>query len=192
MIENLSRFYYNQGLRQARERQIGTAVQSLTKSVSYDSGNIQAWNLAGLCYYRLGKYKTAQYCWKQSLQRQVAGNAAAEYLADLSSDLEEAAPYFAMVASLSKNRKYKQAAAVLSKEICSRFDSGTALLNYLGLLLALSGRISGAVKCWTTALSIDRSNAAAAQYLAAMENRLSYRLLKWKEGLWQSKPSQKG
>lgn len=183
MIESLSRFYYNQGLQQAREDRIGAAVQNLAKAVSYDSDNIEAWNLAGLCYYRLGKYKTAEYCWTRSVHKRREGNAAGDYLSDLRNTLEETGPYFSQVAALCGHKKYGQAAGILSKEICSRFDLSAGLLNLLGVLRVLDGKTGAAVKCWTTVLSIDKSNAGAALYLSEIKHRLGYKLLKLKERL---------
>lgn len=184
MFENLSLFYYNKGLQQARESRITAAAKILVKAVSYDRGNIQAWNLAGLCYYRLGEYKSAAYCWTQSLQQLPEDNTAAAYLADLQNALEETGPYFSRVASLCRQQKYRQAAGILSKEICSRFALSAALWNYLGIIRLLNGRTIAAVKCWQTALSIDKFNVAATRYLDGVEHRLSCKLLKWKEKLW--------
>ena len=193
MFENLSLYYYNKGLQQARESRISTAAKTLVKAVSYDRGNIQAWNLAGLCYYRLGEYKSAAYCWTQSLQQLPENNRAAAFLADLQNALEETDPYFSHVASLCRQQKYRQAAGILSKEICSRFALSAALWNYLGVIHLLSGRTTAAVKCWQTVLSIDKSNVAAARYLEAVEHRLSCKLLMWKEKLWmrRAKAAQK-
>ncbi|NLI93095.1 MAG: hypothetical protein GX434_13175 [Peptococcaceae bacterium] len=185
MFENLSRSYYNQGLRMAREDQIGPAVQSLAKAVCYHSDNIEAWNLAGLCCYRLGKYKTAEYCWTQSVNKRQEENAACGYLADLRKALEETAPCFSQVASLCRQEKYGQAAGILSKEICTRFDLATGLLNFLGVLQVLDGKMNEAVKCWTTVLALDKADPDAGLYLEDMEKRLSYKLLKWKERLFK-------
>jgi len=191
MFENLSLFYYNKGLQQAREEQISTAVKTLAQAVSYDRDNIQAWNLAGLCHYRLGKYKTAEYCWTQSLRQHPEGNTAAGYLADLKNTMEETASYFSQVASLCRQQKYKEAAKILSKNICSRFAPSAELWNYLGVIQLLDGKTIAAVTSWRTVLSIDRSNAAAARYLEAVEHRWSYKVLKWKERLWGFKTGQK-
>ncbi|MCR4442861.1 MAG: hypothetical protein QHH10_11065 [Peptococcaceae bacterium] len=185
MFESLSRFYYNQGLRLARKDRVGAAVQNLAKAVSCDSENLEAWNLVGLCYYRLGKYKMAEYCWTRSVDIRREGNAAGDYLADLRNALEETEPHFSEIAFLCRNEKYRQAAGTLSKEICSRFDLSVGLLNCLGVLWALGGRTNAAVKCWTTVLSLDKSNTDARLYLAEMENRLSYKFLKWKERLFK-------
>ncbi len=187
MIESLSRFYYNKGLGLAREAHMSGAVQCLAQAVSYDRENTEAWNLAGLCYYRLGQYKTAEYCWTRSVEQRPAANKAAAYLEDLQGKLEEAAPYFSQVASLCEHKKYRQAAGILSKEICSRFDLSAALLNYQGVLHVLDNKTGKAAKCWTTTLSIDKTNAPALRYLEAVENRLSYKLLKWVDKLTQGR-----
>lgn len=185
MFESLSRFFYNSGLRLAGENQISEAVQNLVKAVSYNSDNTEAWNLAGLCYYRLGKYKTAEYCWKQSVNKRREGNAANDFLEDLRISQAETAPYFSQVASLCQQRKYGYAAGIVSKEICTRFDLSVGLLNFLGVLRMLDGKTKEAVKCWTTVLNMDKSNADADLYLTNMENRLSYRLLKLLDRLYK-------
>ena len=185
MFKNLARFYYNKGLRLAREDQIKPAVNNLIKAISYSSDFIEAWNLAGLCYYRLGNYETAKYCWVQSVNKPWKENGASQYLADLRNDLEEADPYFSQVASLCRQEKYGEAAEVLDKEICSKFDLSTALLNLLGVLQVLDGKTYRAVKSWRTVLSFDKSNTDAPRYLADMEKSLSYKLFKWKERLFK-------
>jgi len=183
MFDNLSRFYFNKGLSLVREDQIGPALQNLDKAVSYNTDNIEAWNLAGLCYYRLGKYKTAEYCWTQSVNKRLEGNAAGAYLADLRGTLEETAPYFFQTSALCREERYGQAARIVSKEICSRFDSSARLLNYLGVLQQLAGKTDLAVQCWTNVISLDKSNTDARLYLEDMEKRPRCKLLQWIERL---------
>lgn len=185
MFKDLSFFYYNEGLRLAREDHIGPVVKNLAKAVSYNSDNIEAWNLVGLCYYRLGKYKSAEYCWIQSMNKRRERNAAADYLANLTNSLAEADKYFSQVSSFCEQKKYGQAAEVLNKEICSRFGQSAGLLNFLGVLRVLDGKTNAAVKCWRTVLSLDKSNTDAVRYLEDMEKRLSFKLLKWKERLFK-------
>lgn len=185
MFENLSRYYYNQGLQEARQRQIGMAVRSLASAVSFDSKNAQAWNLAGLCHYRLGSFKTARWCWQKSMEIQPAANGAAAYLDDLEQNLQAAAPAFNKVASLATQKKYRQAARILREEICSRFGSAAALYNYLGVLEVLGGKPGEAARCWESVLKIDSGNAAAERYLAALGTRLSYRWQQLKERIFQ-------
>lgn len=185
MLKNLSRYYYNQGLQAARESRIGAAVQNLIKAVSYDSGNITAWNLAGFCYHRLGEYKTAEYCWTQSLNRRGEENTAGAYLADLKKALQESSPYFEQVSLLCRRKKYGEAAAITSREICSRLGMSTNLLKYVGVLRLLDGRIRGAIRCWERVVSADQEDSDARLYLAEVEGSLRFKWLKWKERLFK-------
>ncbi|MBS4021326.1 MAG: tetratricopeptide repeat protein [Dethiobacter sp.] len=187
MFENLSRFYYNSGLQLARKDQISEAVEHLLKALSYDSNNIEAWNLAGLCYYRLGKYKTAECCWSRSVDKSPAESNAVGYLTDLRQTLQDTDKHFTWAASLCRQGKYGQAAGVLNEEVCSRFDLSAALLNYLGVLRLLEGKTGAAVRCWANVLTIDKSNASARLYLKSMESRLDYKLLSLKEKLFKRK-----
>ncbi len=176
MFENLSHFYYNRGLELARQDKITAALRNLVKAVSYHSENISAWNLAGLCFYRLGSYKTAEYCWSQSVSRSPQENAAVCYLADLGLTLAETAPYFSQITSLCTQGKYGDAARLLKREIYGRFDLSAGLLNYLGILHILDGRTGAAAECWQAALSIDNSGTATSLYLADIKKRPGYRL----------------
>lgn len=176
MIETLSRLYYNRGLEQARAQRISAAVQELTKAVSCDSNNIEAWNLAGLCYYRLAKYKTAETCWKCSLHQRHEENAANGYLENLLIALTESEQHFARVTSFCAEKKYKHAAALLRKDIYSRFGLSADLQNLLGVLLMLEGKPKAAAKCWTTVLAIDPANTDAARYLAETDTGFSSKL----------------
>ncbi|MEW6242961.1 MAG: hypothetical protein AB1497_01570 [Bacillota bacterium] len=187
MIENLSRWYYNQGLLRARSDEISVAVRYLAKAVSYDSTNLEAWNLAGLCYYRLGSFKTAEFCWARSVSLCGEGNPATGYLSDLRNALAESAPHFSAVTVLCERGEYARAAAVVEAELCTRLGESAALLNYLGILYALGRKTSAALRCWTNALSVDKDNPDTARYLAAMQRRLSYKLLKLKDRLLNRK-----
>lgn len=185
MFENLSRYYYNKGLQEARQRQISLAVRSLAGAVSFDSKNWQAWNLAGLCHYRLGSYKTARWCWQKSMEMQPAANGAAAYLNILEQNLQATESFFKQVAALAAQKKYREAARVLREEICSRFGAAAALYNYLGLLEVLGGKPGAAARCWENVLKVDSGNAAAERYLVALQRSFSYRWQQFKERIFQ-------
>jgi tetratricopeptide (TPR) repeat protein len=185
MIKNLSAAYFNTALQLARDNQPGRAVTTLLKAVNYDSENTEAWNLTGLCHYRLGNYKSARYCWQQSLQHAPAENPAAFYLNDLNGALSETAPWFEEVTSLCRQKKYGPAATIFRTKICSRFPPSVHLLNYLGVLKMLEGKTKEAGKCWSDALSLDKENADAVRYLNELENRLSYRLSRLTEKIFR-------
>jgi len=187
MFNSVSLAYYNHGLQLARDNQPTQAVKHLQKALSYDRANISAWNLTGLCYYRLGKYKTAEYCWQQSLQKSPTQNPATCYLSDVTSAITETSPYFSQIDTLCRQKKYGQAAVMLNNHICSRFDASSGLQVYLGVLQMLDGQTKKAALCWETALAIDKNNPDADRYLQAIKHRFSYKLLTLKERLWKRK-----
>ncbi len=176
MTEQLSQVYYNQGLELARAACLQEAVSSLIKAISYDTDNISAWNLAGLCYYRIGKFKTAGYCWAHSANRSREGNKATAYLADLKVALKETGPSFKRLYKLCADRKYRKAAAVLSKEVIPRFDSSEDLLTMFGVLRLLEGKPGLAVECWEKALTVNKRSPAALRYLDAVKQKPGYRV----------------
>ena len=60
MTDSLALRYYNNGLQDAMDKNIKSAVENLSKAVTYDNNSIAAWNLLGLCFYRLGRFKMAE------------------------------------------------------------------------------------------------------------------------------------
>ncbi len=175
MTEQLFQGYYNRGLELARAACLKEAVSSLMKAISYDQDNIAAWNLAGLCYYRMGKYKTAGYCWAHSVNRNREGNKAAAYLAELNQALKETSFSFNRLYKLCAEKNYRHAAAVLSKEIMPHFDSSEDLLTMLGVLKLLEGKPGMAVECWEKALAVNKRSAVALRYLDAVKQQPDYR-----------------
>ncbi len=177
MTDQLSRIYYNKGLELSREACLHEAAASLIKAVSYDPNHIAAWNLTGLCYYRMGKFKTAGYCWAHSVNCTRENNKALGYLADLKLALQKTGPAFDRLYKLCAEKKYGQATAVLKKDIMPCFDAAEDLLTMLGILQLLEGKPGPAVECWEKALVINRNSPAAWRYLAAVKQKPGYRYL---------------
>ncbi|HBG16883.1 MAG TPA: hypothetical protein DDW93_08905 [Firmicutes bacterium] len=179
MLKNLAQFYFNKSLELANKGELSSALDYISRAVRYDSNNIKAWNLAGLCFYRLGKYKMAEYCWTQSLRNSGDHNSAAVYLEDLKNSLEATSQHFSEVAVFCQKGKYKKAAEIVDKEICPRFDCSAELLNLLGVLQMLEGKTSQAVTSWEMALTVDKSNRKAQRYLKDVRGLFSYKLSKF-------------
>lgn len=165
MFERLSRCYYNRGLELAHEDHISEALENLSRAIGCDTDFVEAWNLAGLCCCRLGKYRTAQYCWQRSLEKK-KDNEAVGYLADINDTLSKFAPLFTKLAFLCEQNLIQEAEAYLETEIINRMDISADPLNLLGLLQLLGGKTETAVKTWNSVLAIDKSNPDALKYLA--------------------------
>lgn len=87
-----SNYWYNDGLKRARIRDMSGAITSLKKSLQYNRENIAARNLLGLVYYGRGEVGEALVEWILSKNFQSHGNIANYYIKKLQenpSDLEK-------------------------------------------------------------------------------------------------------
>ncbi len=66
LIDKMSYASYNKGLDLAKENDISNAIIELNKAITYDSANIAALNLLGLCYDRIGRVADACKYWIRS------------------------------------------------------------------------------------------------------------------------------
>lgn len=79
-IIRTSNFFYNQGLEQAKVRDLSGAVVSLRQSLKFNKSNIRARNLLGLIYFETGEVPAALSEWVISKNLKPQKNLAAEYL----------------------------------------------------------------------------------------------------------------
>ena len=86
-----SLYWYNDGLRKAKIRDLTGAENSLKKSIQFDKYNKDARNLLGLVYYGRGDVTRALVVWTVSLKLVPADNIASDYIDEFKSsrgDLE--------------------------------------------------------------------------------------------------------
>ena len=83
MIKRLADYYYNTGLTYVRKNEISAAIEKLLQSLALSRENINALNLLGLCFYRMGEYEKANKFWRESLLIEGTDNPASYYLAEL-------------------------------------------------------------------------------------------------------------
>ena len=84
-----SNYWYNDGLRRAKIRDLTGAVASLKKSLQYNRGNIAARNLLGLVYYGRGEIGEALVEWILSKNLKSHENIANYYIQKLQENPEE-------------------------------------------------------------------------------------------------------
>ena len=75
-----SNYWYNDGLKRARIRDMSGAVTSLKKSLQYNRENIAARNLLGLVYYGRGEVGEALVEWILSKNFQPKDNIASYFI----------------------------------------------------------------------------------------------------------------
>ncbi len=174
MIENLAFYYYNAGLSLAQEKYITSATKELKKAVSLYHSCIPAWNLLGLCYYRLGNFEAARHCWDESLTVNPVSNEANRYLYKLNHLLEIFSPLASEIQQLAEKKHYKIASRRWEKDILNRFDPAVELFNYGGILKILSGKKDAAIMLWKKSLELDKSNKLAANYIIKSTDKTGF------------------
>lgn len=85
-ILHQSNYWYNDGLRKAKIRDISGAVQSLKRSLQYNRENIPARNLLGLVYYERGEIAEAIVEWILSQNFQKSDNLAGYFIREIQKD----------------------------------------------------------------------------------------------------------
>ena len=78
-----SNYWYNDGLKKARIRDMSGAIVSLRRSLQYNKGNITARNLLGLVYYGRGEVVEALVEWIISKNLRPKNNLANSYLQNI-------------------------------------------------------------------------------------------------------------
>lgn len=168
-IYNLSVRYYNTGIILAQEGKYTEAAHSLRKSVALKKDNIQAQNLLGLVYYKLGRVTDGILHWQLSLKYQKDNNDALKYIQDCSYNANEMSKADAIPAYNKALRSIKLEnvdLAVLSLkkalELNPRFVDAIILM---ALCRIKQGNITMAVRLLERVLKLDKDNKTALAYL---------------------------
>jgi tetratricopeptide (TPR) repeat protein len=135
MLEELGRFYFQQGLRCVKDKRITLAVTVLEKAAVLRESDWKIRNVLGLCYYRLGDFSKSKEAWEQSLLQSPEENPAARYLEYLQREgFSFLSQKYNEALELARSGKYKQAEQILVQKelLCFSFVSFT---NLLGLCL---------------------------------------------------------
>jgi len=164
MIDRLSSFYYNNGLSYACSHNVTLAVEWLKKSVCYNRRNTTAWNLLGLCFFRLGNFGMAEYCWIESVKNGDPVEAP-RYLDNIKGVGSTGYSALKKALALSSTGRCKKALKILDEEVPDGLKKSAALLNYTGILKYVAGRKKEAVSIWQEAAAMDVSNPQSNLYL---------------------------
>ncbi len=167
-VTNLSALSYNRALELSREDRISEAISALRESLEYDKKNIDARNLLGLCYFRLGRTADALIQWTLSYKFKKNGNIAVDYMAELESDRKTPDMYKAIALyneALSLAVQGNTDMAVLSlKKALVKNKYLVDAMNLLALCYMETGKESEAFRLTEKVIAIDSTNAAALRY----------------------------
>lgn len=180
-IQNLSVISYNKAIECCNEDRITEAIVALRESLEFDKKNIDARNLLGLCYFRLGRVADALIEWTISYKLKRTDNIAVDYIAELESAKEANAMYDAITKyneALSFANQGNTDMAILNLKKALEKNKGLVeAINLLSLCYIERGRESEAFKLAEKVLKIDKTNSIALRYyqLIKPEKRIFFK-----------------
>ncbi len=166
--EKMVACYYNKALEIAGENHISAAITELKRTLYFSLSDPTVWNLLGLCYYRAGSYKSAQYCWQQSLDIESEQHDIQRYQQELALYIGDFYPVIKEIEELTERGEYKKAARLFETKLIGDYQPSAALLLYAGIIQYLAGKRGRAVKYWAEAAEVDRTDRQAAVYMAQL------------------------
>lgn len=160
--------YYNESLDFAKEGKLTCAIELLRKSVAYNKNNIDAQNLLGLLYYRMGRITNAFIHWSISAECRYEDNNAVTYLQDILNSVDFAEKSKAVSKfneSLEHARQGNYDMAVMRLKRGLDFNSKSVdILNLLAFCLMMQGSENEAYRYVERVLKIDKANPIALNY----------------------------
>lgn len=167
-INALSVRYYNNSLSLVKEDKLSLAADNLKKSVFYNKSNVDAQNLLGLVYYRMGRITDSFIHWSISVQCKPKGNRATIYLQDITNSVEyeeksKAVSKYNEALTLVKRKNYDMAVMRLKRGLDYNSKS-VDLLNLLAFCSMMQGNEKEAYRYVEKVLKIDKSNPIALNY----------------------------
>lgn len=170
---NTSLYYYNQGLSDAKIRNLTGAENALKTSLRYNKANIDARNLLGLVYYETGQIVEALAQWVISSNYQPEQNLATRYLTIVQgnqnrlSGYDQAAKKYNLTLHYVR-QKNNDLALIQLRKILSDNPHFVKAYLILGLIYIQEGNVEKARKALQRALKIDKYNPMAQHYLAEL------------------------
>lgn len=168
---NTSLYYYNEGLADAKIRNMTGAENALKTSLRYNKANIDARNLLGLVYYETGQVIEALAQWVISSNYQPDNNLATRYLTIVQGNqnklkaYDQAAKKYNLTLHYVRQKNNDLALIQLRKVLNDNPHFVNAYL-VLALIYIQEGDLEKARKALQRALKIDKYNPMAQHYMA--------------------------
>ena len=171
----LSNRLYNEGLAEARVRNLSAACGKLKRSLEYNKENIDARNLLGLVYYEMGETVAAIVEWVISTNLRKADNPADILLEKLQGDaggfrdMKSAIKKFNIALDMA-NKGNDDLAILQLKKVTDLNDHYVKAFLLLALLQMKHGDYASAKKNLKRVLKIDVGNLDARRYIAELRS----------------------
>lgn len=169
--------YYNEGLEQARVRNLSGATESLKKSLQLNKMNTDARNLLGLVYFEMGETVSALSEWVISKNYQSKDNAAGRYLNEIQNNSSRLETINQTIKKYNQALYYckqdsKDLATLQLKKVLSLNPKLVKGHQLLALLYMQEGKYEQAKKALNNAAKIDENNMLTLRYMKEVNGML--------------------
>lgn len=179
---NISNHLYNKGLNLSNKREFSNAIEYIEKSILYNKSNIQARNLLGLLYYKIGHFADAMKQWIISTNYNSLDDNTAFYYIDI---IKNNMRYFEKGNDAVRlynqairylNRKNDDLAVIRLKNSLKIYPDLIDSMNLLTFCYIIQSKNKKALENVKNTLNIDHNNKTALFYLTqislSMENNI--------------------
>lgn len=169
-IISQSNYWYNDGLKKAKIRDMSGAILSLRRSLQYNAGNIAARNLLGLVYYGIGEVAEALVEWIISKNFRPRDNAANGYIRNIQNSARELEVIDQAVKKYNQALEYcmqngEDLAIVQLKQVVSSHPSFLKGHQLLALLYLHTEQYAKAQQILAKAKKLDTTNETTLRYM---------------------------
>lgn len=170
-----SNYWYNDGLKRAKIRDLSGAVSSLKKSLQFNRGNIAARNLLGLVYYGRGEVGEALVEWILSKNLKSHDNIANYYIQKLQENPAELESINQAIHKYNQSLMYckqqgEDLAIIQLKKAISAHPSFLKAYQLLTLLYMHTEQYTKAKKVIKYAHKLDTTNETTLRYMHALQS----------------------
>ena len=165
-----SNYWYNDGLKKARIRDMSGAIVSLRRSLQYNKGNITARNLLGLVYYGRGEVVEALVEWIISKNLRPKNNLANSYLQNIQHSARGLETINQSIKRFNQCLVYcrqngEDMAIIQLKKITVSHPSFLKAYQLLALLYLHTRQYAQAQQALTKARKLDTTNEVTLRYM---------------------------
>lgn len=154
-----------------RNHEVTAALPKLLEVIELEPDNVNARNLLGTCYLRLGEHKRAAVCWEEVMEREPENRTARVSLKSFHSPANQFWRKRYEDALFEMEKKNFEIAKSLLHQLLEENDGQVKIYQLLGLCYLAINDLPNAELVWKKGLVLDKSNPQLLEYLASIKEK---------------------